>query len=51
MDILQTIEKPWREPVDYITLAFYTAIFLIVVMAMWDAMRILGSYVVNAVTE
>lgn len=51
MDIFQTIEKPWREPIDYITLVFWTAIFLIAVMAMWDGMRILGSYVVSSVTE
>jgi len=48
MDILNTIEKPWREPIDYLSLIFWFIIFLIIAYAMWDAMKILGSYVVEA---
>ena len=49
MDILQTITKPWRDPVDYLTLVFWAVIFMIVAVVLYDAMRVLGSFLKSAV--
>lgn len=48
MDILDTIQRPWRDPVDYLNLVFWVVIFAIVAFIMFDAMRILGSWVKSA---
>ena len=48
MDIINTIEKPWREPIEYLKLVFWFIIFVIIAYAMWDTMRVLGSYVAEA---
>lgn len=50
MDIYTTITKPWREPMDYLDLAFWVVIFVIVAFAMYDSMRVLGAWVKNAAT-
>lgn len=49
MDILQTITKPWRDPVDYLTLVFWAVIFMIVAFVMYDALRILGAFLKSAI--
>lgn len=41
----ETITHPWREPKDYLSLVFWFIIFLIVAGAMYDGMRILGSWI------
>jgi hypothetical protein len=51
MDFVSTIEKPWREPLNYLSLVFWFVIFVIVAYAMWDTMRVLGTYVVDAATS
>lgn len=48
MDIIETIEKPWRNPVDYLQLVFWFIIFMIVAFAMYDTMRVLASWVASA---
>lgn len=45
MGFLDTIEKPWKHPVDYVSLVFFFVIFVIVAFAMFDGMRILGGWV------
>lgn len=50
MDIYTTITKPWREPVDYLTLVFWVLIFVIVAFAMFDTMRVLATWVKNTAT-
>lgn len=49
MDIIETIEKPWRNPVDYAMLAFWVMIFVIVAFAMYDTLRILTMWIKSAV--
>lgn len=51
MNILDTIEKPWREPIDYLTLVFWVVIFAIVAFAMVDTLRILAQWVASSVSE
>lgn len=51
MDPIETITKPWREPMDYLTLVFWFVIFVIAAYALWDGMKILGSWVASAATE
>jgi hypothetical protein len=47
MDVIETITKPWRDPIDYVTLAFWVAFFLVVAFALLDATRILTTWVVK----
>ena len=49
MDIIETIEKPWRNPVDYLMLAFWIVIFAVVAFAMYDTLRILSMWIKSAV--
>ena len=49
MDILETIEHPWHNPVDYMKLVFWFVIFLIVAFAMYDTMRVLAMWIASAV--
>lgn len=49
MDIIETIEKPWKNPMDYAKLAFWIIIFAIVCFAMFDTMRILSMWIKNSV--
>lgn len=51
MDFLETIEKPWRDPVDYAKLAFWVIIFGIVCFAMYDMLRILTMWIKSTATE
>ena len=45
MSFLDTIEKPWRDPIGYLELAFAIVIFLIVIGAMTDMLRALPSFI------
>lgn len=51
MNVLETIEKPWREPMDYLTLVFWVVIFAVIAFAMADTLRILSQWIASAVTE
>ena len=46
--ITDTIEKPWRNPVDYLTLVFWVVLFVVVAFAMFDGLRALTMYVRTA---
>lgn len=48
MDVVQTITRPWREPLDYLTLVFAVVVFAIIAFAMFDSMRVLSAFVRNA---
>lgn len=41
MDFLDTIRKPWREPIAYLDLVFWVVIFAIVAFIIYDMLRIL----------
>lgn len=45
MDAIETITHPWREPIDYLTLVFWIAIFAIVAFVMFDSLRIVASWI------
>lgn len=45
MGFMDTIEKPWRHPVEYLTLAFWLVLFVIVAFAMADTLRVLAQWV------
>lgn len=45
MNIIETVTKPWRDPVDYLTLVFWVVIFAIVAFALFDSLRVLSSWV------
>ena len=49
MDIIDTITRPWREPIAYIDLVFWVVIFAIVAFIMFDTLRILSSWMNSAV--
>ena len=49
MDVVQTITRPWREPVEYLDLVFWVVIFAIVAFVFYDMLRILASWMRNAV--
>lgn len=49
MDVIETITRPWREPVDYLKLVLAVIVFAIVAHAMLDGMRVLTAYVREAV--
>lgn len=49
MDVLTTITKPWRDPVSYVSLAFWVMIFAIVAFALHDSLRVVASYAKGAV--
>lgn len=44
MDPIETITHPWREPIDYIKLAFWIVIFAIVSFVVYDMLRILATW-------
>ena len=48
MSFLETIERPWRHPVEYAELIFWFVIFIIVAFAMADSLRVLGQWVKQA---
>ena len=48
MGFLDTIERPWRQPVAYIELAFWLVIFIIVAFAIMDTLRVLAQFVKEA---
>lgn len=49
--VLETITRPWKSPVDYLQLVFFTVLYLVVVMAMYDSLKILASWVAQSVTD
>lgn len=49
MGFLETIEKPWNHPVDYMTVVFWFVIFGIVAFALADTLRILAQWVAQTV--
>ena len=50
MDFLDTIKKPWNQPLSYIELAFWFAVFLIVAFAILDSLRVVTSFVAETAT-
>ncbi len=44
MEIMETITRPWREPIQYLDLIFWVVIFAIVAFVMFDTLRILASW-------
>jgi hypothetical protein len=50
MNVIQTITRPWREPLDYIELVIWVVIFAIVAFAFYDMLRILAAWMAQAVS-
>lgn len=48
---MDTIEKPWKHPIDYITLVFWFVLFVIVAFAMADGLRVLTLWITSAAKE
>lgn len=48
-DIGDTITHPWRNPIDYATLAFWFGIFLVVSFIVFDMLQILVAWSKSAV--
>lgn len=48
MDVIDTITRPWREPINYLDLVFWVVIFAIVAFVMFDMLRILASWMQQA---
>jgi hypothetical protein len=51
MDFLNTIEKPWRHPMDYLSLVFWLVLFAIVAFAMADSLRVLATWIGQTAKE
>jgi large-conductance mechanosensitive channel len=49
VDVVTTITRPWREPIDYMTLVAAVVIFCIIAFAVFDSMRVLAAFVREAV--
>jgi hypothetical protein len=45
MDFLNTIERPWRHPMDYLALVFWLVLFAIVAFAMMDTLRVVTTWI------
>jgi hypothetical protein len=48
---MDTIEKPWQHPIDYLTLVFWVVLFAIVAFAMADTLRVLAQWVKSTAEE
>lgn len=51
MDILETIRRPWKHPMEYMDMLFWFVIFIIAAYAMFDGMRIATSFIRSTAKE
>ncbi len=50
-DPFATIQRPWKEPIEYTQLVFWFVIFIIAAFAMFDGMRIAINWVTATTKE
>lgn len=51
MEALNTIRRPWQEPMAYLDLVFWIVIFAIVSFIIYDMLRILISWTAQTASE
>lgn len=48
MGFMETIERPWKHPIDYLALVLWVVLFLIMIAIMTDGLRALGDFIKDA---
>jgi hypothetical protein len=51
MDFMETIKRPWQHPVEYLTLALWIILLLLVIGILTDGLRVATLWVKETATD